>query len=209
MGITPDRRHGPLIEEDYILLGTGSGKDSNSNGVIKYISGTGFIFKEMGYDKILGPINNTDASGVPSLFDGSNKGYSVGSVWILSASQQAYMLVDETSGSSVWKNTTGINDIDHKSLRQLVHFIDDGPGDNLYDNPYKEIVGGMFPTRITWWTNSNKNYKIFQTEITRSGIYPTTQSYKVYSSTGIQTNCATDVIIYDGPFEVARKRSFT
>lgn len=209
MGRTPNRAPGPLIEREYILLGTDFNDKSIINGAIKHNSETGFSFTEMGNEKKLGPTNNFIANSLPTLFDGINNGYSVGSIWILSGTQQVYILVNEVSGSSVWKKITGIDDNEHKSLRQLMHFLDDGPGDGFSNNPYKEIYGGLFPSRITWWTDSNKNYKIFQTEITRSGVFPITQSYKIYTSIGTLSSVATDVIYYSGSIEVSRIRYLT
>lgn len=210
---TPDRRNGPLYEDEYISLGTSSVDSPAADGEVRYVSGSGFRFQERGFIRTLYPQSNVTSSVAPTAFDGYNKGYEPGSVWITTSSQQAYMLVDPTSGSSVWKNVTsassGITDTDHKTLRQLIHFINEGPGDGFYSNPFREIVGGLFPSRVTWWSDSGKTIRLFQTEVTRSGIYPVTQSYKMYASNGVTLLAvATDVIAYNGAFEVARSRSF-
>lgn len=213
MSQTPDRHPGRFYEDESISLGTSSVDPPIEDGTIRYVSGSGFRFRERGFIRTLSPYGNTTSSLPPSIYDDTTKGYEPGSVWVVTGSQRAYVLVDPTSGSAVWKDITsassGITDTDHKILRQLIHFINDGPGDGFYSNPFREISGGMFPDRITWWSDSNKTLRLFQTEITRSGIYPITESYKMYASNGTTIIAmATDSITYQGAFEVARSRSF-
>lgn len=210
---TPDRRPGPLIEDEFITLGTESLDPPSTDGQFRYVSGSGFRFQERGFVRTLNPLSNVTSSVAPGIFDGYNKGYEPGSVWVVTGTQQAYVLVDPTSGSATWKNITsassGISDNDHKTLRQLIHFIEDGgPGDGFYSNPFREIAGGIFPNRVTWWSDSDKTIRLFQTEITRSGIFPVTQTYKMYSAGGVVIASAQDIISYSGAFEVARSRSF-
>lgn len=99
----------------------------------------------------------------------------------------------------------------HKTLRQLIHFIDDGPGDGFVLSPFKEVTGFPFETQVTWWETALKVRRIYQSEITRSdGWLPVTQSYKVFALDGITVAArATDVITYvSGCFETFRSRSF-
>jgi hypothetical protein len=210
---TPDRHPGRFFEDESITLGTQSVDPPIEDGVIRYVSGSGFRFRERGFIRILSPYGNTTSSLPPTIFDDIGQGYEAGSVWIVTGTQKAYVLVDPTSGSAVWKDVTsssvGLSPDDHKTLRQLIHFINEGPGDGFYSNPFRETAGGNFPTRITWWSDSNKTLRLFQTEITRSGIYPVTQNYKIYTSDGLtEIKRATDSIFYQGAFEVARSRSF-
>ncbi len=210
---TPDRRPGRLYEDESITLGTSSVDPPIEDGSFRYVSGSGIRFKERGFLRTTSPYSNVTASAAPTIFDDTTKGYEPGSLWIISGTQQAYILVDSMSGSAVWKDSTaaasGISEISHKSLRQLIHFINEGPGDGFYSNPFREISGGAFPDRITWWSDSNKTLRLFQTEITRSGIYPVTESYKMYAANGVTVLAsATDLISYQGAFEVARSRSF-
>ncbi len=210
---TPDRHPGRFYEDESITLGTSSLDSPTEDGQLNYVSGSGFRFREQGFIRTLQPYSNPTGSVAPTIFDDVTKGYDKGSTWIVSSSQRAYILVDQTSGSAVWKDITsassGISSDDHKSLRQLIHFIDEGPGDGFYNNPFREVVGGLFPNRVTWWSDSNKTVRLFQTEITRSGIYPVTQNYKLYATDGFSILAtATDTIFYQGAFEMARSRSF-
>lgn len=209
---TPDRHPGRLYEDESITLGTQSIDIPNEDGQFRYVSGSGYRFREQGFIRTLQPYGNPTGSAAPTIFDDITKGYDKGSTWIVSSSQRAYILVDSTSGSAVWKDVTaaasGISDTDHKTLRQLIHFINNGPGDGFYSNPFRETAGNPFPTRITWWSDSSKTLRLFQTEITRSGIYPVTESYKMFSAGGALLAVATDAITYQGAYEVARSRSF-
>ena len=47
---------------------------------------------------------NFTATTAPGVGNDVNGGYSVGSVWINTATKQAYVLVDATSGAAVWKD---------------------------------------------------------------------------------------------------------
>jgi hypothetical protein len=210
---TPDRHPGRFYEDESITLGTSSLDPPIEDGSFRYVSGSGIRFREEGKLRTTQPYGNPTGSIAPTIFDDITKGYDLGSTWIISSSQQAYILVDPTSGSAVWKETTvtasGISETDHKSLRHLIHFINEGPGDGFYSNPFREISGGIFPTRVTWWSDSNKTFRLFQTEITRSGIYPITESHKMFAADGLTILAsAKDVITYSGAFELARSRSY-
>ena len=52
----------------------------------------------------------------------------------------------------------------HETLRHLIHFVDDGPGDLFASDAYREITpfGNPFPTNITWYTDTSKAYKIIE-----------------------------------------------
>jgi hypothetical protein len=51
-------------------------------------------------------LTNFNATTDPTASDDSTQGYSVGSVWINTSTDEAYRLVDDTAGSAVWINTT-------------------------------------------------------------------------------------------------------
>ena len=51
-------------------------------------------------------LNNFSASTAPTINDDSGDGYSVGSRWINTTSDEEYVCVDSTGGAAVWKNTT-------------------------------------------------------------------------------------------------------
>lgn len=103
----------------------------------------------------------------------------------------------------------------HKALRQLIHFIDDGPAEGFTSGAFKEVIGGVFPTTVTWWTSAAKTAKIVQKTITRSGggatnVAPTPIVWRVYDTDG-STVLATvsDAIVYSGAFETSRTRTIS
>lgn len=107
--------------------------------------------------------------------------------------------------------TGSIDPSAHAVLHQLIHFLDEGPGDGFGTTLFKEVVGFPFPVRITWWSSPSKINRIFQTELTRSNFTTVTQSYKLYNADGVTiATSATDVITYvSGVFETSRTRTFT
>lgn len=110
---------------------------------------------------------------------------------------------------------SGISAADHKTLRQLIHFIDSGPAEGFASGAYKEVTGGVFPTSVIWYTDATKTSKIVEKTITRSGggatnVKPTPVVWKIYDTDGT-TVLATvsDAITYSGVFETSRTRTIT
>lgn len=96
----------------------------------------------------------------------------------------------------------------HKILRQLIHFIDEGPAEGFTSDAYKEVTGLRFPTSIVWWESSSKSKKIVEQNITWTGVLPTTVEWKVYDTDGSTVLATvTDTITYTGRFEQSRTRS--
>lgn len=108
-------------------------------------------------------------------------------------------------------SSSGISSNDHQALRQLIHFIDDGPALGFPNGAYKEILpaGSPFPTLEIWWESPAKLKKIVQLEITRSvGQLPVTERWKMFNADGTSiVEQVTDVITYSGVIETARSRS--
>jgi len=104
----------------------------------------------------------------------------------------------------------GLTEGAHKILRQLIHFIDDGPAEGFASGAYREMAGTVFPTSIIWWESSSKSKKIVEKNITWTGVNPTTIEWKVYDTDGT-TVLATvsDSISYSGVFETNRTRTIT
>lgn len=109
----------------------------------------------------------------------------------------------------------GITETTHKTLRQLIHFLEDGPGEGFVSGAYREITGGAFPTGIIWWESGSKLKKIVEKIITRSGggatnVKPTPIVWKVYDTDG-STVLATvsDAVTYSGVFETSRTRTIS
>lgn len=105
---------------------------------------------------------------------------------------------------------SGLTPDGHKILRQLIHFIDDGPAEGFTSGAYKETLpaANPFPTSVTWWESSSKTKKIVERLITWTGVNPTTDQWKVYDTDGTTVLwIVTDTISYTGPFETSRTRA--
>lgn len=79
---------------------------------------------------------------------------------------------------------------------------------------YREIVGGIFPTTITWYTDASKAVKLVEKEYVYSPtirILPLTISVRLYNGTISNTlrRTITDTITYTKVFEVSRTRTIT
>lgn len=105
----------------------------------------------------------------------------------------------------------------HQAIRQLIHFIDNGPAEGFASGAYREKlpVGDVFPTSVTWWESSSKLKMIVKKTITRSGggatnITPTPIVWQMYDTDG-STVLATvsDAITYSGVFETSRVRTIS
>lgn len=107
---------------------------------------------------------------------------------------------------------TGISDTQHKALRQLIHFIDDGPADGFASGAYKETLPSAdpFPTSFIWWTSAAKTNKIVELTVTyNANKTPATEEWKVYDASGTLLVTVTDTIGYSGIFETTRTRVIT
>ena len=105
----------------------------------------------------------------------------------------------------------GLTEGAHRILRQLIHFIDDGPAEGFASGAYREITGGTaFPTSEIWYTDSGKTDKIVEKTFTWSGVNLTTKEWKIYDTDG-STLLVTvsDAISYSGIFETSRTRTIT
>lgn len=122
-----------------------------------------------------------------------------------------FSLVDAT-GEYDPRAGGGITAEQHKTLRQLIHFISEGPADGFTSGAYKETLSAVnpFPTSVIWWESSSKLKKIVERTITWTGANPTTDEWKVYDTDG-STVLATvsDSISYSGSFETSRTRTIT
>lgn len=99
----------------------------------------------------------------------------------------------------------------HKVLRQLIHFLPDGPGDGFSSAPYRDISppGAVFPTSVTWWLSDAKLIKLLEKTISYN-VNKSISSivWKIYDSSGSLVIQATDTISYSGIFETSRTRTF-
>lgn len=106
--------------------------------------------------------------------------------------------------------SSSLTEAQHRNIRQLIHYIDDGPAAGALTGAFRETLpfGSPFPTLEIWWTSPDKVEKILQLEVTRSAILPVTESWKLFDgATVVET--VTDVITYSGVFETSRTRTMT
>jgi hypothetical protein len=118
---------------------------------------------------------------------------------------------DQTTGPHTLQDLatggSGLTADGHKVLRQLIHFIDEGPAEGFDSGSYREVTGTVFPTAIVWWESSSKLKKIVEKLITWTGAFPTTVVWKVYDVAGALVATVTDSITYSGAFETSRTRT--
>lgn len=123
-----------------------------------------------------------------------------------------WMLLDDEDPS--WAPVGGGNEVftseAHKALRQLIHFIDNGPAEGFASGSYREITGGVFPTAITWYNSSGgSKKKIVEKLISWTGVLPTIITWKSYDIDENLLVTITDTITYSGVFEINRTRTIT
>lgn len=106
----------------------------------------------------------------------------------------------------------GLSATDHETLRQLIHFIDDGPADGFASGSYKEIIGQPFPASITWYVDSSKGQKIVEEFLWyNDSSAPTVIIWNMYAADGTTiVHTITDNIDYaDTIYEVNRTRTIS
>lgn len=129
---------------------------------------------------------------------------------------------DELDGYTQNMITTGGSGVDldgyvskfeHKTLRDLIHFIDEGPGDGFASGAFKEVlpVGAPFPTSVTWYLDIAKTKKLVEKFITYSGVaFPSIIQWNMYDKDGVTLiHTVTDTITYNAAFESTRVRTIS
>lgn len=104
----------------------------------------------------------------------------------------------------------GVSESDHQVIRQLIHFIDDGPADGFTSGAYKVIVGQPFPSSITWYVDSTQTQKIVEKLIIRdnSTQNPIIVTWNLYNTDGTTiVHSVVDNVVYDSSFESTRTRT--
>jgi hypothetical protein len=124
-----------------------------------------------------------------------------------------WMLIDYENGDwvEVGNSSGGELTIEaHKALRQLIHFINDGPAEGFASGAYKEITGTVFPTSIIWYNESGTSKKkIVEKLITWTGVVPTEITWNIYDSSEVITATVVDTISYSTVFETSRTRTIS
>ena len=107
----------------------------------------------------------------------------------------------------------GITPTEHETLRQLIHFIDEGPADGFASGAYKVVLptGNPFPTYTAWYLDTTMNFKLVEKFITYNSTHlPITIQWNMYDTDGVTVvHTVIDSITYSGPFESTRTRSIS
>jgi len=107
----------------------------------------------------------------------------------------------------------GITPFEHQTLRQLIHFIDEGPGDGFASGAFKEILptGSPFPASITWYLDVAKTKKLVEKFVTyNSSHFPVTIHWNMYDFDGVTIiHTVIDAITYSTAFESTRTRTIS
>ncbi len=79
---------------------------------------------------------------------------------------------------------------------------------------YREITGGVFPSKVIWYTDSGKTIKLIEKTYTYGSsipVLPTVISLQLYDGTVSNTlkRTITDNITYNKVFETSRSRTIT
>jgi hypothetical protein len=100
--------------------------------------------------------------------------------------------------------------VNHASLRQLIHFIDNGPAEGFVSGAYREVTGTVFPSAVIWYDQAGVGKKkIVEKLITYSGAFPATITWKVYDATETLLATVVDTLTYSGAFETSRTRTIS
>jgi hypothetical protein len=125
------------------------------------------------------------------------------SLWMLTEDDPAAWIAVGGGGS-------GISAEAHKVLRQLIHFIDNGPAEGFASGAYREMTGTAFPTAVIWYNEFGvSKKKIVEKLTTWTGVLPTTITWKVYDASEVLLATVTDTIVYSGMFETSRTRAIS
>ena len=105
----------------------------------------------------------------------------------------------------------GITPFQHQTLRQLIHFIDEGPGDGFASGAFKEVLptGSAFPTSITWYLDVGKTKKLVEKFITyNASHFPINIHWNMYDFDGVTiVHTVIDALVYSTAFESTRTRT--
>lgn len=107
-------------------------------------------------------------------------------------------------------NLSALTAATHQALRQLIHFIDNGPANGFASGAYRENLPAADPfvTSVTWYDDNTKVKKLVEKLITYTGVLATTVQWKMYDTDGSTVLATvTDAITYSGIFESNRTRT--
>ena len=166
------------------------------------------------------PVKNDSAEGYEEDFDPNADAADVRGVALQNdtSDDQAVQITRDSSDNMEFKDPTAgtklLKDLpttsQHQALRQLIHFIDNGPTNGFASGAFRENLPSADPfvTSVTWWTTSGKTHKIVEKLITYTGVLATQVQWKMYDTDGSTVLATiTDAITYSGIFESDRTRT--
>lgn len=102
---------------------------------------------------------------------------------------------------------------EHETLRQLIHFIDEGPGHGFAASAFKVSLptGSPFPTSMTWYLDPGHTIKLVDKLITYDiHKFPFILEWRMYAPDGATViHTVVDTITYSAAFESTRTRTVT
>lgn len=201
-GIFFGRDHPAQTDDFVVITGTTGGLGDGTFTIDTVIDDTSFSVLETIGTSTLGSVAFHYKSGATRIgFDPTGLAH-VASTNV----QDAIEELDSAIG------TTGITEVDHQALRQLIHLADDGgPFEGFTTGAFQETLPSAdpFPTSVIWWTDSGKTAKIVEETITYNvNSTVNTDNWKVYAADGVTLMAEiTDTITYSGVFELSRLRA--
>lgn len=104
----------------------------------------------------------------------------------------------------------GLTPATHETLRQLIHFLDDGPGAGFLSGAVK-VTGysGALVTSEVWYEDGTLTTRYVDLAVTYVGALPSVEVWRMYAPDGVTvTATLTDVIAYSGALETQRTRTW-
>lgn len=222
------------------LLSSGFDAYQSAVGVVSVVSATKTVVVSGGLIFNDNPVETGDR--VTIAGNAAAGDYTVDSVLSDTSFTVVEAIVDASGGTATFKHPPGalkvgidptnlvfsgatnlqeaVEDLDsglnsgHKTLRHLIHFINEGPAGGFATGAYKEVLpaGDPFPITVTWWESSSKLKKIVDKTITyNANKIPTTIQWRMYDTDGSTVlSTVTDTITYvNNVFESTRTRAIT
>jgi hypothetical protein len=107
----------------------------------------------------------------------------------------------------------GLTPQEHETLRQLIHFVDEGGAHGFAATAYKIVLptGSPFPASMTWYEDAGLTIKLVDKLITYNAMkFPTILEWRMYDTDGVTIiHTVTDTITYSSAFESSRVRTVT
>lgn len=166
------------------------------------------------------PLKNDSAEGFEEDFDPNNDAVearglivqndssSDAAVQVTRDASDNLAFTDPTAGTKLLKDLPTSSQ--HQALRQLIHFIDNGPANGFASGAYRENTPSPdpFPTAVIWYDDNTKAKKLVEKLITYTGPVATQVQWKMYDTDGTTVLATvTDAISYSGVFETSRTRT--